>query len=93
MTGPQTRVVTDLGQLSAKDKEAGGAGDDDVPFPELQHNLKLLVELAEADIHKLVRMCFCCACSSAQQCCTMFPELQHNVHRCEHRCTGGKNLA
>lgn len=52
MTGPQTRVVTDMAQLSAKGE---GAADEDAHFPELQHNLKLLVELAEADIHQLVR--------------------------------------
>jgi tuftelin-interacting protein 11 len=52
MTGPQTRVVTDMAQLSAKGEVSAG---EDAHFPELQHNLKLLVELAEADIHQLVR--------------------------------------
>jgi tuftelin-interacting protein 11 len=51
-TGPQTRVVSSLDDLKA------GRGTDDVsggsqPFPELQHNLKLLVEIDEAEIHRL----------------------------------------
>ena len=54
MTGPQTRVVTDMETLNKGGGDAA-AGDEALPFPELQHNLKLLVELAEADIRKLVR--------------------------------------
>jgi tuftelin-interacting protein 11 len=49
MTGPQTRVVTDTSELNIRSgnvAEAAASG----PFPELQHNLKLLVDLAEADI-------------------------------------------
>jgi tuftelin-interacting protein 11 len=50
-TGPQTRVVSNMDDLHAghkKDKD-----DADMPFPELQHNLKLLVDIAEGDIRKL----------------------------------------
>ena len=49
-TGPQTRVVSNMGELGSADK-AGSTGD--VPFPELQHNLKLLVEITEGDIQRL----------------------------------------
>lgn len=49
-TGPQTRVISNMGDLGASDKAAGPAG---VPFPELQHNLKLLVEITEGDIQRL----------------------------------------
>ena len=69
MTGPQTRVVTDLAQLGG-DASGGGAAAaaaadaaETVPFPELQHNLKLLEELAEADIHSLVRLCDALPCA------------------------------
>lgn len=49
-TGPQTRVVSNMEDLKGgkKDQE-----DSDVPFPELQHNLKLLVDMAEGDIRLL----------------------------------------
>jgi tuftelin-interacting protein 11 len=49
-TGPQTRVVTNMEDLK------GGKNDQEdaeVPFPELQHNLKLLVDIAEGDIRRL----------------------------------------
>lgn len=49
-TGPQTRVVSNMGELGAGDKAGGSAS---VPFPELQHNLKLLVEITEGDIQRL----------------------------------------
>ena len=56
MTGPQTRVVTDAAQLAGGGgggASSAAAGDAAGPFPELQHNLKLLVDLAEADIRAL----------------------------------------
>ena len=48
MTGPQTRVVTDLEKLHDDGWAANDA--DDAPFPELQHNMRLLEEMAEAEI-------------------------------------------
>lgn len=54
MTGPQTRVVTDLEHLNNEGPGAGSAaGGDNVPFPELQHNMRLLVEMTEADIQQI----------------------------------------
>ena len=48
-TGPQTRVVSNMEDLKGKqDKDDG-----ELPFPELQHNLKLLVDIAEGDIRRL----------------------------------------
>jgi tuftelin-interacting protein 11 len=49
MTGPQTRVVTDTSELTARSGNADAVVDSG-PFPELQHNLKLLVDMAEGDI-------------------------------------------
>lgn len=50
MTGRQARVITNMDEL-----KSGGASslDDDLPMPELQHNLRVMVDLAAADIQRL----------------------------------------
>ena len=51
MRGPQARVVSSLEHLAPVSHEV--KEEEEVPMPELQHNIRLLVDLAEADIQKL----------------------------------------
>jgi tuftelin-interacting protein 11 len=50
MRGPQAKLITDMEALNTVTEEADGQN---IPMPELQHNLRLLVDLAAADIQRI----------------------------------------
>ena len=52
LRGPSARVITDASQIGRGGGGSGAPGDD-VPMPELQHNLALLVGMAEAQLQRL----------------------------------------
>ena len=50
MRGKQKRLVTNLEHLNEEQQDDAG---DSTPMPELQHNMRLLVDVAEADIRRI----------------------------------------
>ncbi|KAK3280272.1 hypothetical protein CYMTET_11885 [Cymbomonas tetramitiformis] len=51
MRGAQARVVTNMANLNALEEEE--SKEDPVPMPELQHNMRLIVDMSEAEIKQL----------------------------------------
>lgn len=50
MRGPHARVITDMEEIGAQNF---ASIEDDVPMPELQHNLRVMVDLAASEIQVL----------------------------------------